>query len=694
MIWIRQAAPAVLRGLVIGLVVTLASFLNVLEGIERWGLNVLFEARGPEPPNTPITIVSIGEDSFDELNLAWPFPRALHAQLLDVISKGHPAVVGFDVVFAEPSSRGPADDRMFADAIGRAGNVVLAAAMTVVQEATYIKEDLNPPIKTLRERAAGFGPVNFLIDDDAFVRSVRLSRRYQDADLHGFDLAIARAAVKAGFAGAPGEPAEFLINYRGGARSFPTVPYYRVLNGEVPPETFAGQIVLVGATSPVLHDVFPTPFEPQGNMPGVEIHANALETLFQGIPIRRCPWTVTVALIIAGSLAAVVVTNRFRPLQALGAVVILGAGYLATAFVLFVWGRVWLDTATIPLGLGLGYGATVLENFIREQREKRRLARFFSPKVLEEIIRHRNDQALGTARKRITVLFSDIRGFTTLSEKLQPEQVVEILKEYLTELTEVVFRHGGTVDKYVGDCIMALYNVPFEQPDHAAEAVRTALDFQKTTHEISERWKAKLGVEIKNGVGINTGEAVVGTMGSEQRLEYTAIGDTVNLAARLESITKEFRSPVIISETTYQEVRSKFRTRPLGEVTVKGKAIPVKIYAVVEVVEGEVRGQVRVLVEGAVTITDGEITVQASLADLGVGGVAVSNLPRKFDIGRIVQLRLDLPQAAAPVNVDGKVTWSVEDKAGLVFLNLKPDDRAVVEEFIGRPAASQESTTE
>jgi adenylate cyclase len=687
MAWLKHAVPHVLRGALVGLAVVLTSFFGGLEGIERWGLNTLFQLRGPQPPQSPIVIVSIDEDSFDELNLAWPFPRALHAQLLDIVSQSHPAAIGLDIVFAEPSARGPEDDGALARAIGRAGNVILAAAMTVVQEASYIKEDLNPPIKILRERAAGYGPVNFVIDDDAFVRSARLSRRYQETELHGFDLAIYRAAAKAGIEGTPYDGTDVLINYRGGAKTFLTVPYYRVLNGEVPPDTFAGQIVLVGATSPVLHDVFPAPFEPQGNMPGVEIHANVLETLFQGIPIRHSPWAVTVVLILMGSMAVVAVTNRLRPFLALGAVAAVGLAYTGLCLALFTWGRLWMDVITVPVALAFGYGATVLENFVREQREKRRLARFFSPKVLEEIIRHRSDQTLGTMRKRVTVLFSDIRGFTTLSEKLQPEQVVEILKEYLTELTEIVFRHGGTVDKYVGDCIMALYNVPFDQPEHAAEAVRTALDFQKTTHELSARWKAKLGIEIKNGVGINTGEAVVGTMGSQQRLEYTAIGDTVNLAARLESITKDFRSPVIVSESTYQDIRTHFRTRYLGEVTVKGKEIPVKIYAVVETADENARKETRVLVEAMVAVSDGAVTVVAPLSDLGHGGVAVHNLQRAFEIGQILQLRLELPNAK-PIEVDGKVTWTAEEKAGFVFLDLTPERLAVINQFIGQQPSS------
>ena len=234
----------------------------------------------------------------------------------------------------------------------------------------------------------------------------------------------------------------------------------------------------------------------------------------------------------------------------------------------------------MPLALLVTYAGTVAKNFTQEQREKRRLSRFFSPDVVAEIIRHKDDSKLAATRRRVTVLFSDIRGFTSMSEKMQPEEVVTFLREYLTVMTEAVFKHGGTVDKYIGDAIMALYNVPLEAPDHALRAVRTALEFQERVRPLGERFAARHGGHLACGVGIHTGDAVVGTIGSEQRLEYTAIGDTINLGSRLEGITKEFSVPIIISEGTYAEVRERFAVRDLGEVTVKGKAIPVKIYAV------------------------------------------------------------------------------------------------------------------
>src|SRR5262249_26398152 len=169
---------------------------------------------------------------------------------------------------------------------------------------------------------------------------------------------------------------------------------------------------------------------------------------------------------------------------------------------------------------------------------------FFSPSVGREVVRHKEEGSLTTSRRLVTVLFSDIRGFTSLSEQLEPEQVEEMLREYLTEMTEIVYKHGGAVDKYIGDCVMALYNVPFEDPAPATQAARTALEFQERTLAVPKRGEEKLGIAIRNGVGINTGEAVVGTLGSKQLLQYTAIGDTINLGARLESITKEYKTNI------------------------------------------------------------------------------------------------------------------------------------------------------
>jgi class 3 adenylate cyclase len=376
------------------------------------------------------------------------------------------------------------------------------------------------------------------------------------------------------------------------------------------------------------------------------------------------------------------VTNRARPLLAFAIVAGVGFAYSAASFTAFVWGRVLVDQVAVPVALVLGYGATVVENFIQEQREKRRLSRFFSPSVVREVVRHRDELALGSSRRLITVLFSDIRGFTSISEKLSPEDVAELLREYLTRLTEAVFKHGGTVDKYVGDAVMALYNAPFDQPDHAVQAVRTGLEFQGIVKALSDHWEAKCGSPLKNGVGINTGEAVVGTLGSIQRLEYTAVGDAVNVASRLEGLTKDFASPVVVSESTYQEVKHLFQGRYLGEVTVKGREFPVKIYAVEH--EEKRRAQ-RLRLETPLTITDAGVSVRAAFSDLSLTGLAAHNVPRQLPKGKVVQLHLELPKIPRPLWTEGLVVWSEEDRAGIMFLDLTADARALLEKVLESP---------
>ncbi|MFA5026526.1 MAG: adenylate/guanylate cyclase domain-containing protein, partial [Candidatus Methylomirabilota bacterium] len=534
-----------------------------------------------------------------------------------------------------------------------------------------VKDDLNPPIETIRRGAAAVGFANFTQEDDAFIRAAVLTQPFQDGRLDSFDLRLYRLAEKAGVPLQPLPDTERIyINYRGGPQTFATIPYYQVLNGEVPPEHFMGRIVLVGATSPILHDLFPTPFAPSGSMPGVEIHANVLETLFRGIPIRRLPWEAGVALALAAALLAVRLTDRLRPLLGL-AVVLGGAGlYVLACFGAFVWGRLWVDVTAVPLALLVGHAAATVENFLREQREKRRLSRFFSPTVVAEVVRHKDDLQLGSARRLTTVLFSDIRGFTSMSERMSPEDVASFLREYLTVMTDAVFREGGTVDKYIGDAIMALWNVPIEQPDHAARAVRTALAFQECLKPLAARFHERYGGELRCGVGINTGDAVVGTIGSEQRLEYTAIGDTINLGSRLESITKDFKVPIVLSENTLHYLGEEFITRYLGEVKVKGKEIPVKIYTVED---ESSRRETRIAVQGTVTIHEDEVALHAPLRDLSHGGLSVRDLPKDYPIGQVLRLEIRLPGADAAVPLSARVAWVKPGSAGFQFLEPPPD---------------------
>ena len=225
-------------------------------------------------------------------------------------------------------------------------------------------------------------------------------------------------------------------------------------------------------------------------MPGVMIHANILDTLFSGIPFRRAPAWVAAALAMVAGGAAGWAATVFRPLAAFLLVAGAALTYLAGTQAAFRWGRLWMDALPVPLALLIPYVGIVAKSFAQEQLEMRRLSRFFSPSVVKEIARQKDDAGLGARWRRMTVLFSDIRGFTSMSERMQPKEVVTFLREYLTVMTDVVFQHRGTVDKYIGDAIIALYNVLFEAPDHAAQAVRTAVEFQERLEPLAERFAA------------------------------------------------------------------------------------------------------------------------------------------------------------------------------------------------------------
>jgi len=241
--------------------------------------------------------------------------------------------------------------------------------------------------------------------------------------------------------------------------------------------------------------------------------------------------------------------------------------------------------------------------------------------------------------------------------------------DYLTEMTEIVEKNGGVVDKYIGDCVMALYNAPLPNPDHAANAVRTGLELQERVLSVSAKWHAKIGVPIRCGVGINTGEAVVGFLGSRKRPAYTAIGDAVNLAARLEPLTKDHGASIIISEYTHQLVQGRFPTRPLGEVTVKGKLLPVKIYGVVTTM--------------LTTIGDGQ-SWRARTADISEGGLALTGLPPDWDVGRKIQIRLDGGGLSRQVLAEGTIVSRRGDAAGVQFTTVEGDSKPAIADCVAR----------
>src|SRR5438128_7501917 len=680
--WPLDVGRKHLAGILAAVAVVVLVQFGLLENLEHWSLDQLFEWRGPRKPTLDVVIVTIDESTVVELNEQWPFPRAIHAELLRKLAEGRPRVIGMDIMFDLPSSRGAADDEALGAAVAAAGNVVLGAAIVDDIQPFYTRRTLNPPISVIRRGAAGIAPLNMPADADNQVRRVPLWAALETERLPTLHVQLHALLAKAGVRVAPlPDRDSIFINFRGGPRTYPWVSYYRVVRGEIPAEYWRDKVVLIGPTSEVFHDNFGTAFAHGGEMPGVEIHANALETLVRGDPIREIPRPISTALAVVAALLGSVLVLRLHAFRALLAAAGLWAALTLAAFGGFVVADYWMRGMAGTVALVLGYGPTVVEHFLREQRERRRLSQFFSPAVVREVVRHKDEGSLTTSRRRVTVLFSDLRGFTSLSEKLEPEQVAQMLREYLSEMTEIVFRHGGTVDKYIGDCIMALYNAPFEDADHAAKAILTGLEFQERTLAVSARWEARLGVRIRNGVGINTGEAVVGTMGSRQRLEYTAIGDTVNLASRLEGLTKDYGTSIIVSETTAEAVKGRFFTRELGEVPVKGKALPVKIFAVLP---SDIRKYPRATLTTAATLVavDGGRTCVVRTCDVGQGGVSVTGLPDDWPAGLALEIRCDGATLPRTLAAQGTIIWRRGDAAGIAFTTVEPDGEPVIAEYV------------
>ncbi len=575
-------------GLGIGMAVVLTSAVGLGDVSDLKLLDVYLRLRGPIQHARDVVVVSIGEDSFSELDRAWPWPRAMFAQAIEKIQAAKPKAIGVDILFIEPSVFGPEDDAALRDTLKKYPNVVLAALFEEqARDPVYVGSEVHTrvthqalklPVSALRVVPYGFA--NVLHDADGFVRRVPIWRDFRGKErmetLAGqvFNLATRDAGVRV----RPPAGQEMFVNFRGPERTFETVSFYQVYRGEIDPSVLAGKIVLIGATTPVLHDVFNTPFAPQDPMPGVEIQANALDNMLRGDPLRAAGRPLALLLVVLAAALATVVASRLTPTRSFLVVAGVGLVYAVICYGALAWFRVWLEEVRVQAALVGIYGAVVIRNYVHEERAKRRLSRFFSPAVVTDILKHQ-DMLLGQRRK-ITILFSDIRNFTTIAEKLEPEMVVKALRLYFNTMTPIIFRNGGSVDKFVGDAIMAFFNAPTDDPKHADHAVKTGVEMIRAVESLTPHWEQLTGHPLRIGVGINTGEPVIGTMGSDDRLEYSCIGDAVNLAARLETLTKEVKSDVVISESTHRELRERYAIRPLSEVQVKGRAQAVQVYAV------------------------------------------------------------------------------------------------------------------
>jgi adenylate cyclase len=480
-----------------------------------------------------------------------------------------------------------------------------------IQAGGQVYAGVGANLPKLAEAAASYGFFNIIPDADLTIRRALFVIRYQDLD---FFPSLALQALRqyesipdqqiAAYIGENGlERIQFgdhelhpwqdgttLINYAGPYRSYPHYSMVDVIHGNVPADAVRDKIVFVGATALGMGDLRSTPFKQGESYMGVEIHANILDNLLHSAEPARTflirganEEIVDIAFIILFGIGLGLWCGRSRPLVAtlttLGALAAF-AGFIYFGFV--HWGR-WYSFVVPAATLVASYASITSFRVIHEEREKRKIRRTFSqylsPGVIALVEKDPNEYIHpGGEVKNLTVMFSDIRDFTTLSEGLTPDELVNLLNEYLTVMTDILFRHLGTLDKYIGDAIMAFWGSPYPQEDHAYRACCCALEMITGLEELNRKWEEKGGRRIAIGVGLNSGPVNVGNMGSDKRLAWTVMGDNVNLASRLEGMTKQYRSRVIISESTYEQVAHQFVAREVDRIRVKGKKKPVVIY--------------------------------------------------------------------------------------------------------------------
>jgi adenylate cyclase len=516
---------------------------GVMNGLERQTVDARFSIRGQQPPPRNIVVVQVDDVTFSDMpNVQWPYPRHLHARVIDRLRKDGAKVIAFDVQFSELSK--PADDNALYLAIKRAyGKVVLATT----EVGPHGEPNLIFTPQDLRDIGAVGGDANFKPDKDNVIRHMA----YDLEGLKGFAVVAAEKAL-----GHPIKPfSSHWIDFYGKAGRIPQVSYSHVLQGKTPPGFFRDKIVVIGASAPSLHDVSAVSTAPL--MAGPEIQASAIGTALRGFPLSSSSTALNVALILLLGLIAPVASLRYKPLKALplalgtGAVYVLmtQVGFNAGLVLSFVYPMTSLTLSSVG-SLSVHYVVTAFER----ERTRDIFSRFVPETVVGQVLaRTDGDLRLGGERIQATLMFSDLRGFTSSAERQEPEKVIEILNVYLGDMSDAILSNGGTLVTYMGDGIMAAFGAPIEQENHAELALAAAREMICERLPKFNRWMQENGhgPGYHMGIGLNSGPIMSGMVGSAQRVAYTTIGDVTNTASRIEGLTKDTPYSVLISETTY-----------------------------------------------------------------------------------------------------------------------------------------------
>ncbi len=571
------------------------------------------------------------------MQLPWPWPREVYGPIIDFCRRGGARAVAFDVLFSEPSVHQVHDDEAFAATIGAASDFVGAVFLGDGSYEAWPHALVPPPpvpegfaswyaaadgdrltaaraafpVREMAAQAARLGNVSDTPDRDGVFRRATLLRVFDGHPVFSMGLTpllvgndaaqpvFLDGELRMGEASAPIDRAgQAILRYRGPSQTHQTFNAVAVFQSEMrlregadnppigDPSVFKDRYVFFGFSAPGLMDLRATPASDKP-YPGVEIHATALDNFLSGDFIRDVPSRYAVLLTTLFSLlAGVAVTMSRKAWQSVAAFVVFIPAPLLAGFAAYEQGYGFPVTVHTLAVLTTLVGAIVV-NYATEGRQKAFIKQAFrhylSPQVIDGILRDPSQLKLGGERRELTIFFSDLQGFSALSEKLEPPALTGLLNDYLSDMTDIILDEGGTLDKYEGDAIIAFWNAPLNQPDHAVRACRAALRCQRKLAERRADFRARGGVDLLMRIGINTGDVVVGNMGSRDRFDYTVLGDAANLASRLEGANKAFGTFLMISESVLSQTGAAFVARELAQLRVVGRHAPVRVYELVGV---------------------------------------------------------------------------------------------------------------
>lgn len=573
--------------LVVFLTLIYIPYSEVLES-KTWDLRG--KASGGIGVNAPIVILAIDDPSFEKINIRWPWPRQILANTIIKLKDLDAKVIGLDIILSDGGYTDN-EDNILEESIKYAGNVIIPSKRDQRESSGYIVDYYTQPLPKFRNQALDTGFANLLLDRDNYIRRIVPYDKTLGDGVFSFAFSIMNAYdtnFKEKIQNIPlAHDNSFLINYSNRG-AFQVVPIYKLLNGTVDPEIIKDKIVLIGAYFKESNDQFLTPLEDSSGLYGVEIHGHVINTIYNEKFLTDNPKYIDQLILLLLIIIITTVCVRLKPLRGLIYSLFILSIYTLLSFFIYSKFGLIIEVFNPSLGILLSWLGTVLYNYLVVEREKKHVrntfSRFVSPEVVNSILDSDKDIELGGEIRDVAIFFSDIRGFTSISENMNPRDIVEMLNEYFTEMTDIIFKYNGTVNKYIGDAIMAIFGAPIDLDNNSERALRVSIEMRRQLKLLNNRRVLLNKSPINIGIGLHKGSVLVGNIGSTRQMEYTVIGDAVNVCSRIEGLTRIFNTDLLISDEFYQEVKELVEVTTCEAIEVKGKKDKIIVHKVIRLI--------------------------------------------------------------------------------------------------------------